>query len=176
MSENSKRYSSYKSQPKVCKLFLNFLSNGPHKNAFGIFEILSLWFLMIFFSKISNSPLYHMEKPKTSIIWKRVYVQLLELWPMAKLVLKAERQDPWTSCIDIRLIYVSDELPLCSWLPLMHLSKCLAFHFSLCLWGVFIILYTWCTWQSAQPITETIKYNVASIRYYRQMVDNIYNA
>ncbi len=26
--------------------------------------------LMIFFSKISNSPLYPMEKPKTSIIWK----------------------------------------------------------------------------------------------------------
>ncbi len=27
----SKRYSSYKSQPKVFKLFLNFLPNGPTK-------------------------------------------------------------------------------------------------------------------------------------------------
>ncbi len=31
----SKRY-SYKSQPKAFKLFLNFLSNGPHKTSFGI--------------------------------------------------------------------------------------------------------------------------------------------
>ena len=44
----SKRYSSYKSQPKVFKLFLNFLPNGPHKTTFGIFEILSFWFLAIF--------------------------------------------------------------------------------------------------------------------------------
>ncbi len=36
----SNRYPSYKSQPKVFKLFLNFLPNGPHKTAFGIFEIL----------------------------------------------------------------------------------------------------------------------------------------
>ncbi len=28
----SKRYSCYKSQPKVFKLFLNFLPNGPHKS------------------------------------------------------------------------------------------------------------------------------------------------
>ncbi len=35
----SKRYSSYKSQPKVFKLFLNFLPNGPHKSMFGISEI-----------------------------------------------------------------------------------------------------------------------------------------
>ncbi len=34
----SKRH-SYKSQPKVFKLFLNFLPNGPHKTTFGIFEI-----------------------------------------------------------------------------------------------------------------------------------------
>ncbi len=27
----SKRYSPYKSQPKVSKLFLNFLRKGPHK-------------------------------------------------------------------------------------------------------------------------------------------------
>ncbi len=34
----SKRYSSYNSQPKVFKLFLNFLPNSPHKTTFGIFE------------------------------------------------------------------------------------------------------------------------------------------
>ncbi len=36
----SKRYSSYKSQPKVFKVLLNFLRNGPHKTMFGIFESL----------------------------------------------------------------------------------------------------------------------------------------
>ena len=41
-SENFKRYSSYKSQSKVFKLFLNFLPNGPHKIMFGIFEILKI--------------------------------------------------------------------------------------------------------------------------------------
>ncbi len=35
-----KRYSSYKSQPKVFKLFLNFLTNGPHKTTLEIFEFL----------------------------------------------------------------------------------------------------------------------------------------
>ncbi len=34
----SKRYSSYKSQPKVFKPFLDFLPNGPHKTMFGVFE------------------------------------------------------------------------------------------------------------------------------------------
>ena len=34
----SKRYTSYKSQPKLVKLFLNFLPNGPHKIMFGTFE------------------------------------------------------------------------------------------------------------------------------------------
>ncbi len=36
----SKRYSSYKSQPKVFKLFLNFLPNGPHETTFRICEML----------------------------------------------------------------------------------------------------------------------------------------
>ncbi len=45
----SKRYSSYKLQPKVFKLFLNFLPNVLTKTLCGIFEILSLRFLMIFF-------------------------------------------------------------------------------------------------------------------------------
>ena len=47
----SKRYSSYKSQPKAFKLFLNILPNGPHKTNFGIFEILSFRFLTIFCSR-----------------------------------------------------------------------------------------------------------------------------
>ncbi len=33
----SYRYSSYKLQPKVLKLVLNFPPNGPHKSTFGIF-------------------------------------------------------------------------------------------------------------------------------------------
>ncbi len=39
---------SYKSQPKVFKLFLNFLPNGPHKTMFGIFEILKIEILTNF--------------------------------------------------------------------------------------------------------------------------------
>ncbi len=45
----SKRYSSYKSQPNVFKLFLNFPPHGPHKSTFGIFEILKIEILMNFF-------------------------------------------------------------------------------------------------------------------------------
>ncbi len=36
-----KGYFSYKSQPKLLKLVLNFPPNGPHKIRFGIFEIWS---------------------------------------------------------------------------------------------------------------------------------------
>ncbi len=43
----SKRY-SYKWQPKVFKLFLNFLPNDPHKTTFGIFEILKIEILTNF--------------------------------------------------------------------------------------------------------------------------------
>ena len=46
----SKHYSSYKSQAKLFKLLLNFLPNGPHKTTFGIFQILKIKILMIFFS------------------------------------------------------------------------------------------------------------------------------
>ncbi len=46
----SKRY-SHKSQPKVLKLVLNIPPNGPHIMTLGIFEILSLRFLMIFFQR-----------------------------------------------------------------------------------------------------------------------------
>ncbi len=45
-----KRYSSYKSKAKAFKLFLDFLSNGPHKTTFGIVEILKIEILTIFFS------------------------------------------------------------------------------------------------------------------------------
>ncbi len=38
----SKRNSSYKSQPKAFRLFLNFLPNGPHETTFVIFEILKI--------------------------------------------------------------------------------------------------------------------------------------
>ena len=40
----SKRYSSYKTQPKFFKNVLNFLPNGPPKNSFRIFEMLILSF------------------------------------------------------------------------------------------------------------------------------------
>ena len=39
----SKRYASYKSQPKVLKLLLYFLPNGPHETTFGIFEMLKIF-------------------------------------------------------------------------------------------------------------------------------------
>ncbi len=37
-----KHYSSYKSQPNIFKLVLNFPLNGTHKTMLGIFVILSL--------------------------------------------------------------------------------------------------------------------------------------
>ena len=64
----SKHYSSYKSQS--FHTVLNFPSNCQHKTTLGTFATLRFRFLRIIFSKISNSPLYHTEKPKTSIIWK----------------------------------------------------------------------------------------------------------
>ncbi len=42
--EISKCYSSYKLQPKVFQLVLNFSPNGPHKSTFVIFEILTMVF------------------------------------------------------------------------------------------------------------------------------------
>ncbi len=45
---SQKRCSSYKSQLKVFKFFLNFLLNGPHKNTCGIFEILKIEILTNF--------------------------------------------------------------------------------------------------------------------------------
>ena len=40
----SKCYSSYKSQPKVLKVILNFPPNGPHEILFGIFEMFKFFF------------------------------------------------------------------------------------------------------------------------------------
>ena len=47
---------SYKSQPTFFKLVLNFPPNGPHKTVFGVYEILSLWFLSKFFR---NCQIHH---------------------------------------------------------------------------------------------------------------------
>ena len=63
----SKRYYSYKLQPKVFKLVLNFPPNGPHKTTLGIFEILSFCFLTFFFfenSKFTHCSLWRNQKPQ----------------------------------------------------------------------------------------------------------------
>ena len=67
-AKTSKCYSSYKSQPKVSKLFLNVPANGPHQTTLGIFEILSSRFLMIFFAKIQihHCSLWKYQKPQLS--------------------------------------------------------------------------------------------------------------
>ena len=49
----SKRF-PYKFQPKVFKLLLNFLPNGPNKSTFGAFEILKIEILTIFFVFINT--------------------------------------------------------------------------------------------------------------------------
>ncbi len=64
-SVNFKHYSSYKSQPKVLKLDLNFPPNGSHKTGFGIFEILSFGLLTIFF-QIHHCNLWRNKKPQMS--------------------------------------------------------------------------------------------------------------
>ncbi len=94
-SEISKRYSSYKSQPKAFKLFLNFLPNGPRCDHV---QLLEFWPMAKFHAQIWQfwksaiipETVAHRAKIcsiSTSRVRKRVYVQLLELWPMAKLVL-----------------------------------------------------------------------------------------
>ena len=45
------RNSSYKSQPKAFKIFLNFLPNFPHKTTFGNSEILKIEILTNIFRK-----------------------------------------------------------------------------------------------------------------------------
>ncbi len=96
--------SSYKSQPKAFKLFLNFLPNGPHKTVFGIFEILSFWFVTNFFQKFKihywtlsccgetkNLNYLENERSYSKTEWNLwlgstlgYWMQLLELWPIAK--------------------------------------------------------------------------------------------
>ena len=65
-----KRYSSYKSQPRVFKLVLNFPLNGPHKNGLGISEILSFRFLTHLFLRNFKFTIVPYGKLKTSILWK----------------------------------------------------------------------------------------------------------
>ena len=64
----SKRYSSYKPQPKAFKLFLNFLPNGPHKTTLGMFEILKIEILMIFFFVLLNMGPYGSQNFKTLLL------------------------------------------------------------------------------------------------------------
>ena len=66
---------SYKSQPNVFKLVLNFPPSGPHKMTLGIFEILSFWFLTIFFRKfqIHHCTLWRNQKPQ--VCGKRAIVE-----------------------------------------------------------------------------------------------------
>ncbi len=52
----SKSYVSYKSQPKVFKLFLNFLRTGRHKTTFGIFEILNIGIFVNFIRFVNMGP------------------------------------------------------------------------------------------------------------------------
>ncbi len=79
---NSQRKSSYGLQPpNVFKHFLNCPPNGPHKTTLEIFKFEFLIFNNLF-SKISNSRLYPMGKPKTSIIWKTSHrrAKRSEIW------------------------------------------------------------------------------------------------
>ncbi len=70
----SKRYSSYKLQPKAFipkkSPFLNFLPNGPHKTTVGSFEILKIEILMIFFSfSLTWDPKFQNATPPSNQFW-----------------------------------------------------------------------------------------------------------
>ena len=72
MRANFKRCFSYKWQPKVFKIVLNF----SHKTKLGIFENISFRFLIFFFRKFQNSPLYpYMENQKPQLPGKREIVE-----------------------------------------------------------------------------------------------------
>ena len=60
--EPNPRYSSYKLQVKVFKLFLNFPLNGLHKTTFEIFETLKIEILMIFSFVFLNMGPYGSQK------------------------------------------------------------------------------------------------------------------
>ena len=73
----SKRYSSYKSQPKAFKLVLTFPPNGPHKTRFWIFEILRLRLFNDFFFRnfqIHHCTLWRNQKPQL-VSGKRAIVE-----------------------------------------------------------------------------------------------------
>ncbi len=69
----SKSYSSYKSQPKAFKFFLNFLPNGPHKTTFVVFEMV-LRFLMIYFRKFQIKHCSILRNQKHQLSVKRAIV------------------------------------------------------------------------------------------------------
>ena len=71
-----KSYSSDKLQPKF--LVLNFLRNGPHKTAFGIFEILSFQFFNDFF--FQKFQIHHC----TCILWRNQKPQLSGKWALVE--------------------------------------------------------------------------------------------
>ena len=71
----SKRYSSYRLQPKAFKLFLNFLPYGPHETTFGIFEILSFRFLTNIFRKFQIHHCILWRSQKCQLSGKRAIVE-----------------------------------------------------------------------------------------------------
>ncbi len=100
----SKRYSSYKSQPKAFKLFPNFLPNSPHKTSLGIFDILKIEILMTFFSfsltwdpmgaKISNHYSSYKSQPKD---FKLFLNFLPKKWPSQKYAWDFWNFENWNS-------------------------------------------------------------------------------
>ncbi len=61
-------------QKKVCKRVLNFTPKLSSNN-WGFLKCWVCWFLTILFSKISNSPLFPMEKPKNHLYGKQVIIE-----------------------------------------------------------------------------------------------------
>ncbi len=73
--------------PKVFKLFLNFLPNGPHKT-FRIFKILSFRFLTIFFFEKKNF--------KFTIVAYGEAKNLIYIWKTSdRRAKRSEIWDPW---------------------------------------------------------------------------------
>ena len=65
-----KHYSSYKSQPKVFKLFLSFLPNGPQKST--ILNFLNFEFMTFFFVFVNMGP-YGNKTFKTLLLSQIMY-------------------------------------------------------------------------------------------------------
>ncbi len=71
----SKRNFSYKSQPNVFNLVLNFPPNGPHKTTFGMFEILSFRFLIFFFENFNFAIVAYEKIKSLNYLGKRAIVE-----------------------------------------------------------------------------------------------------